>query len=64
MPVGSKLRVEIEDDKGGTTAGSFDLKMCRHRSDSMERPLPLQSSPSTPNEQVSDPAMSIDGHRA
>jgi len=27
MPDGSKLWVEIEDDKGGTTAGSFDLKM-------------------------------------
>jgi hypothetical protein len=27
MPAGSKLWVEIEDDKGGTVAGSFDLKM-------------------------------------
>jgi hypothetical protein len=27
MPAGSKLWVEIEDDKGGTVAGSYDLKM-------------------------------------
>lgn len=27
MPAGSKLWVEIEDDKGGTHVGSFDLKM-------------------------------------
>jgi hypothetical protein len=27
MPTGSKLWVEIEDDKGGTVAGSYDLKM-------------------------------------
>lgn len=26
MPAGSKLWVEIEDDKGGTSVGSFDLK--------------------------------------
>ncbi len=26
MPAGSKLWVEIEDDKGGTSLGSFDLK--------------------------------------
>jgi hypothetical protein len=27
MPEGSKLWVEIEDDKGGTVVGSYDLKM-------------------------------------
>jgi hypothetical protein len=27
MPAGSKLWVEIEDDKGGTTVGSFELKI-------------------------------------
>jgi hypothetical protein len=27
MPAGSKLWVEIEDDKGGTSVGSFELKM-------------------------------------
>lgn len=27
MPAGSKLWVEIEDDKGGTHVGGFDLKM-------------------------------------
>ncbi|MGD9790802.1 MAG: hypothetical protein AB7Q00_11590 [Phycisphaerales bacterium] len=27
MPTGSKLWVEIEDDKGGTAIGSYDLKM-------------------------------------
>jgi hypothetical protein len=27
MPAGSKLWVEIEDDKGGTSVGSFDLKI-------------------------------------
>lgn len=27
MPAGSMLWVEIEDDKGGTSVGSFDLKM-------------------------------------
>lgn len=27
MPEGSKLWVEIEDDKGGTSVGGFDLKM-------------------------------------
>jgi hypothetical protein len=27
MPAGSKLWVEIEDDKGSTVAGSYDLKM-------------------------------------
>jgi hypothetical protein len=27
MPAGTKLWVEIEDDKGGTSVGSYDLKM-------------------------------------